>query len=299
MVEACLDSVARTAPGLARETVIVDNGSGDGSAEVLRERHPGATLVALEENRGFAAGVNAGMRASRAPYVLLLNPDTVIEPGALEALLARLRADERIAVAAPVLCYPDGRVQNDAYRRFPNLVTTFVDFCLPLGYPLHGTALHPHNVSRRRYLRGGLVARVCGAAMAIRRAAYEDAGPLDEGFFLYFEETEWQQRLSRKGWRIEVVPEARAVHKVRGGGEAAETVSPHYLPSAYRYLRMQGHSERAIDLTLATAAALSRAALWPVAALPPLREKAHRMRAGYRLVSDYVRERRRRSSARS
>jgi GT2 family glycosyltransferase len=196
-------------------------------------------------------------------------------------------------VAAPRLLYPDGRPQPNVYRRFPNLLTLFVDFCAPVGHALaHAPGLHPYVLPPGARGRRA-VAHATGAALAVRRRAYDDAGPLDEGYFLYLEETEWQRRVRRSGWSVESVPEACVVHRVRGGGEAAEVPSPHYLPSAYRYLRAQGTSETAIDVTLVAGAVTSQLALRAVAALSSSRRRsALRQAEGFRDVVRYVRRRR-------
>jgi GT2 family glycosyltransferase len=137
------------------------------------------------------------------------------------------------------------------------------------------------------------VAHATGAALAVRRRAYEEAGPLDEGYFLYFEETEWLERVQRHGWAVELVPEARVMHRVRGGGDPARVPSPQYLPSAYRYLRKHGAGENAIDATLFLSILLSRLTLLAVAAFwPSRRARSLRMAKGYADLASYVAHRR-------
>jgi GT2 family glycosyltransferase len=136
-----------------------------------------------------------------------------------------------------------------------------VDLCLPLGNVLQRLpGLDPYRVPPERWRPGAPVAHVIGAALAIRRAAYEAAGPLDEGFFLYLEETEWQERVRRAGYRVELVPDAEVVHLVRGGGDEALAPSPHFLASMRRYLRMRGHRERVVDAVIDGSLLLSRVA---------------------------------------
>jgi GT2 family glycosyltransferase len=220
LVEHCVASVEAHSGDLALETLVVDNDSRDGSVERLRAALPTARVLAMGDNRGFAAGVNAGFAASRAEIVILLNPDTEVRAGALRALVERLRERPRVGVAAPLLQDAEGRLSPNGYQRFPGLVTLSVDLCIPLGYALESApSLNLYAMSPAALRAGATPAWVCGAALAIRRGAYEQAGPLDEGFFLYFEETEWQQRLTRLGWGIELVRAARGTWRGRSGVE--------------------------------------------------------------------------------
>ncbi len=258
LVSRCLEACGRDLPD---EVVIVDNASCDDSVECLRERHPSARIVERERNAGFAAGVNAGFAASDAPVVVVLNPDTEPRPGALPMLVAQLARDERIGVAAPRLLHEDGSVQQSAFRRFPGLAMLFVDLCLPVGWlAMRFPRLDPYRVPPASLHDGSRVAHVIGAAIAVRRAAFEAAGPLDEGFFLYLEETEWQRRVSDAGYEITVVPSAEVVHLVRGGGAQALAPSPHFLASMRRYLTLRRIPRRVTDTVIATALLLSRLA---------------------------------------
>jgi N-acetylglucosaminyl-diphospho-decaprenol L-rhamnosyltransferase len=283
LVEQCLASVRATCGDLTLETVVIDNASGDGSVERLRAQVPGAKVIAMEHNRGFAAGVNAGFRHCGAESVIVLNPDTEVRPGALQAILARLREQPRTAVVAPLLEDADGQLTPNGYRRFPGLFTLGLDLCLPLGYALaHAPALHPYAMSPAALLAGRRPEHVCGAAMAIRRAAYEQAGPLDEGFFLYLEETEWQRRIVAHGWAIELLPQARVCHLVRGGGAGAEAPSPHFVGGALRYLRLQGVPVVIARAVLSVALACSWLTLRLIACLPAKRAKATSQARAYR-----------------
>jgi N-acetylglucosaminyl-diphospho-decaprenol L-rhamnosyltransferase len=283
LVERCLESVAATREDLVLETIVVDNASGDGSVERLRASWPAADVIAMPANRGFAAGVNAGFRHSRAAIVVLLNPDTEVRPGALAALVERLRDHPRAGVAAPLLENGEGQLAANGYRRFPGLLTLGMDLCVPVGYALvHAPALHPYAMSPAALRAGRDPAWVSGAAMAIRRGAYEQAGPFDEGFFLYFEETEWQHRVVRAGWRVELVPDARVSHLMRGGGEDSLVHSPHFVPSALRYLRMRRVPLALSRATLAVSLALSWAALALIARIPAKRARASGQARAYR-----------------
>jgi N-acetylglucosaminyl-diphospho-decaprenol L-rhamnosyltransferase len=283
LVERCLESVRAHGGGLKLETVVIDNDSRDGSVERLRAAAPAVEVVAMADNGGFAAGVNAGFRHTRAELVILLNPDTEVHAGALEAMLERLRTHPRAGVVAPLLEDGKGRLAANGYRRFPDLLTLGLDLCLPCGYALaYAPALHPYAMSPAALRAGAPPVHVCGAALAIRRAAYLQAGPFDEAFFLYLEETEWQQRVARAGWDIELEPAARVRHLVRGGGEEALAPSPHFVASALLYLRRRRVPTALSRLVLATCLALSWVTLCLIALLPAKRDRAVGQARAYR-----------------
>lgn len=283
LVEECLESVRASSGELRLEIVVVDNDSRDGSAERLRAGADGVAVISMSENRGFAAGVNAGFSHTSAEIVIVLNPDTEVRAGALQMLVQRLREHPRAGVVAPLLEGADGQLAPNGYRRFPGLLTLGIDLCVPISYALvHTPALHPYAMSPAALLAGERPAHVCGAAMAIRRSAYAQAGPLDEGFFLYLEETEWQQRVARHGWSIEVAPRARVCHLVRGGGEEALAHSPYFIASALRYLRMQGVPVAISRAVFAISLLLSWATVSAIAWLPGKRAKAVVQARAYR-----------------
>jgi GT2 family glycosyltransferase len=269
------DHALRTAQASARasavdELLVVDNASGDGSGRRLEQE--GLRVLARERNDGFAAAVNAGFAATKSPYVVVLNADAEPRQSAIDRLVERLRLSPDVGVAAPRLLYADGSTQASHYRRFPGPLVLFTELSFPLGYlVMHKlTWLDPYRA------RPGAVrlAHATGAALAIRRAAYDDAGPFDEGFFLYLEETEWQERATRRGWTVEAVADAEVVHLVRGGGQAAGTPSPYFVASAERYLRLRGVSRRTARTALGAGILSSCGGLRVIAALFPSRRSA-------------------------
>lgn len=293
-----LASIAEAEDGLELERVVVDNASGDGSAEMIEAARPEIRVVRNHANRGFAAGVNAGFAATAAPVVLVLNPDTIVQPGALRPLVEHLRTHPHTAIVAPLLVHEDGSPQPNGYRRFPTLLTLFAEFCIPVSYFFALVPLpHPHNLSPAALATGPQVAHVYGAAFAVRREAYEQAGPLDEGFFLYLEETEWQQRVGKAGWAIEIEPSARIVHFVRGGGASAEVPSEHYLESTYRYFGLRGTPAWAVDAVLLTATTISQLAFVLIGLIPGKGEQSARRRRGWAGLTKWVLARRRRAQA--
>jgi N-acetylglucosaminyl-diphospho-decaprenol L-rhamnosyltransferase len=283
LVERCLQTVSSSSAGVRVETVVVDNASGDGSFERLSASLADTKVIAMPANGGFAAGVNAGFRASAAELVIVLNPDTEVRAGALAALIARLREHPHAGVVGPSLEGAGGELQSSAYRRFPNLLTLSLEMCVPLSYALvYMPQLHPYALAPAELAVGGPVAHVCGAAMAIRRAAYEQAGELDEGFFMYLEETEWQRRVAACGWQVELEPAARVCHLVRGGGEEALAPPLQGASSAVRYLQMQGVPPLLSRLVLGATFVSSWVTLRLIACLPGKRARAAGQARAYR-----------------
>jgi len=208
---ACLEAVASSADRLRRETIVVDNASGDGTPELVRRQAPDARLIVNEANRGFAAAVNQAARIARGRHLLLLNPDARPLPGCLERLAAELDGRPEAALAGPQLVDPDGARQPSAWTA-PGLLT--------LAYE----ALLLHNLMPRSRLRlvtapaGEPVDVEClsGACLLVRRAAFEALGGFDERFFIYYEDTDLALRARAAGHRVRLVPAARAVHLVGG-----------------------------------------------------------------------------------
>jgi len=232
LLRACLQSVyedlART-PGLTAQVVVVDNASADGSAVMVAEEFPLVRLVASQENLGFARGNNVGLRllgfggqrsevggqrsevgGRRPEAVLLLNPDTELQPGALAELTRFLAAQPHAGGCCPRLNYGDGSFQHSAFR-FPGLMQLFLDL-----HPIPRLMNSSLNGRYPRRLYDGdrpfPVDFALGAALMVRAQAIDAAGLLDEGYFMYAEEMDWQMRMRRAGWPIFCAPSARVTH---------------------------------------------------------------------------------------
>jgi len=197
LVLACLESLA----GTEAEIVVLDNASEDGSADAVRERFPDVRVVAQEFRAGFAANHNTVIRATTGPYVYVLNEDTTADDWRFERLVAYLDAHPRVAALGPKLVYPDGRRQDSAWRFPTPLVSAFG--LLSLGRL---------GVKQSRGDEVRSVDWVMGAALLLRRAALDDVGLFDEGFFLYSEEVDLQFRLRQGGWEVHYFPDATVVH---------------------------------------------------------------------------------------
>jgi GT2 family glycosyltransferase len=220
------------------EVVVVDNGSTDGTAGMVREEFPEARLLVDPENPGYGAAANRAIAATSAPYVLLLNGDTRLMPGALAALADHLDRHPRTGLAGPRLVDAHGHPQPSC---FPFLGT----FRLALEKSPLGPWLARVPVLREHWLllhgshdRARTVPWVLGSALAIRREAFEAVGGFDPGFFLYAEEVDLCYRLWQAGWEVGFTPAATVVHV--GGASTAplrETLEVRRVESARRFYR--------------------------------------------------------------
>ncbi len=188
------------------ETLVVDNGSVDGSVEAVRERFGWAEVIALPENIGFAAGNNVGLRRAKGRHSVLLNSDTVVHRDALEACVRYLDAHPDVGVVGPQLLNPDGSKQN-CIHNYPDLVTELVpkgllEKALPGRYPS----------KRYEHAEPIPVEAVLGACLFVRAEVLQQVGLMPEDYFFFLEETDWCFRIARAGWRIMHIPDAHVVH---------------------------------------------------------------------------------------
>jgi N-acetylglucosaminyl-diphospho-decaprenol L-rhamnosyltransferase len=203
-VEQCLGSVQEV------ETVVVDNGSTDGTVDVVRELFPGATVVE-QSNRGLAAGWNAGMAVASGRYFLILNADAWLTEGSLRRLVAFADSRPEAAIVGPRLLNTDGTLQRSV-RAFPTLWRLATEY-------LFLRKLAPGSRALNAFYAGGFAHDevreadfVMGACMLVRREAVEQVGPLDETFFLFSEETDWAYRFRQAGWKVLFFPGAECIH---------------------------------------------------------------------------------------
>jgi GT2 family glycosyltransferase len=212
-LRACLATVELESPV---QVVVVDNASSDGSADMVQADYPGVLLCANKTNLGFGSAANQGFALCIAPYVLLLNSDTLLPRGALRALSAYLDQHPKVAVAGPRLLNSDHTLQASCFP-FPGTLSWFLDNDDLRWFTRHIPMLKnrlwrvwPHTHARQ-------VPWVKGAALLIHRQAFESVGGFDESFFLYFEETDLCFRLSIAGWETHFAPVTTIIH----AGEAS------------------------------------------------------------------------------
>lgn len=208
LVLRCLESLASSpVPGM--EVILVDDASGDGTAEAVGERHPGVVVLRNETPRRFTRSANLGLERARGEILLLLNSDTEVEPGGLGRLLAAFERAPRLGIAGALLHYPDGSPQWSGGRE-PSAAWFFA---LASGLPALLERLPAYR--RAKPLDPSVPVRVdwvTGAAMAFRRAVWESAGPLDEGYRFYAQDLDFCVKARRAGWGVEIRPEFRVLH---------------------------------------------------------------------------------------
>lgn len=208
LLRTCLTS---TASEPAEEVVVIDNASSDGSDRMVTQDFPWVRLI-RNSNDGYGAAANLAIASCSTKYVLLLNSDTVLHPGTLQALCDYLDGHPQAAVVGPLLVNPDGTPQVSCFA-FPTPLQTLLR---ETSFSIFGTGV-PSNGSPRSDHR---VPWVLGAALAIRRSAFDSVGGFDRSFFMYFEEVDLCFRLARSGWQTHFTPAATVTHL--GGGSTRQ-----------------------------------------------------------------------------
>jgi GT2 family glycosyltransferase len=208
-LERCLQSLHDPAPATTHRIVVVDNGSSDGSVAAARERWPAVVVVENGENLGFARATNVGIKNSESELVLLLNPDTIAPPGALDALVADLRAHPEAAVCGPRLVDGDGRPEIS----FGQMISPLHEARQKLIGCLYGWRIPPiAGFIDRRVRRAHYPDWVSGACLLARRVDLEEAGLLDERFFLYTEDVDLCASVRARGRLVRFTPSAEVIH---------------------------------------------------------------------------------------
>ncbi|MDP9341675.1 MAG: glycosyltransferase family 2 protein [Actinomycetota bacterium] len=259
----CLASVFAFAGDATLEVFLVDNASHDGSAHRAAAEHPEVHLIENPDNRGFSAAVNQGIRWSHAPFVFLLNPDAEVSAGTLGALAKLAIERPRIGAIGPCIRNPDGSVYRSG-RKFPTITEA-------VGHAFLGP-FRPDNRFSRAYALADWdrstereVDWVSMSAVLLRRDALDDAGLLDERFFLYGEELDLCTRLRDAGWKVLFTPEAEVVHE--GGVSTGRSRRMHLIHSRsiYRYFakhRVRGWRRALLPFAWLTLRLRAEVAAW-------------------------------------
>ncbi len=284
LLAACLRSLFATGNGLRVEVIVVDNASGDGSAAMVSAQFPQVRLVQNRENMGFARAVNQGLKLARGEFLLLLNSDTELWPGALQHCVEFLNERPEAGVVGCRLLNPDGTVQPSC-ESFMNLAgvvweALLLDKLFPqsrLFGRMHLTYFTHDRVARVDYVKG--------AFLMTRRRTLEDVGLLDERFFFYGEEMDWCYRAARKGWEVWFTPGATVVHH---GGGSGDPVAPEIFVQLHksRFLFYQKHHGRVSSVLarmVLAAGSLLRVGAWGLAGLlrPSARKQCWKKAAAF------------------
>ncbi len=210
----CLKSIFENSHGLAVQVMVHDNASKDNVDRVNR-LFPEVRLTKNSRNLGFAPAINNALKQGSAPYVLILNPDTIVNEGFFAPIIKYMGDHDDVGILGPKVLDSDGAVQGSA-RLFPNLLTAL------FGRKSLLTKIFPNNpVTRENILTGrsdGLIPMevdwVSGACMVVRRKAVQDVGNMDARFFMYWEDADWCRRMRQKGWRVVYFPRSLVMHYV-------------------------------------------------------------------------------------
>ncbi len=212
LLDRALRSLHETAGTLINEIWVVDNASTDDTADFLAQRWPNVNLVVNKENRGYSQANNQGIKKSQSDYILVLNPDTEVQRGALQELVEFMDSRPQAGVCGPKIISPQGYFRPECRRGFPTPLAAFSRlFGLATLFPrsrvfgkYHLTYLEPDYEAQ--------VDALSGACMMVRRKATENVGYFDEDYFLYGEDIDWCWRMKKAGWEVWYIPRASIIH---------------------------------------------------------------------------------------
>lgn len=240
LLERCLHSIEATCDDIRYRIWIVDNGSTDGSIELIHTDFPTVQLIVSKKNSGFGGGNNIALRAlgihadhsseiqaPTPPYVWLLNPDTIVQPGNLQSLLRIMASYPKVGAVGGILLNEDGSFQS-SYIEFPSLKREFLLFT-GLGGKLYGPTFPSASPKNSRQFR--MIDYVVGASIVVRSRVLQAVGLFDEGFFMYSDEVDLCYRIQKAGWKIAFAPSVATIHL---GGGSTRKVRAQMLAEIYR-----------------------------------------------------------------
>ena len=235
----CLDTFLKEIGNVSHEIIVVDNGSRDGTLEMLSNDYPQVFVLQNDANEGFTRPINKAMRQSSGQFVALLNPDTITLPGAFQNLIQFMQENPGVGICGPKVLNEDRTLQGPCRRGEPRPLAM-------IGYFFRLGRLFPMNERLNEYLLSYLdenenhaVAGVAGSCMLVRRAVIDRIGYLDERFFAYQEDADYCRRARDDGWLVYYVPSAQIIHF---GGRGGSRVKPwrsivEWHLSYFRYYR--------------------------------------------------------------
>lgn len=235
----CLMSIREAAKTLPLETLVIDNASSDGSAEIVRQEFPEITLLSQTQNLGFARAVNIGFAASHGEYLFLLNPDATLNPDTLPTLLDYLEHHPDIGIVGPRIINTDGSTQIST-NRFPTffdqaIILTKIDHLWPNLAPIRH-----YTYVDATFTEPTKVDQVKGAAFLFRRSLFDRIGPFDERFYLWFEEVDFCYRANAAGLHTAIIPSVSVRHHGGHSFHQRYSIDKHriFLKSLHTYFRL-------------------------------------------------------------
>ena len=257
----CLASLRAASDQLSLETIVVDNASSDGSANLIERRCREVKVLPLRRNYGFAVANNLGLQEASGRYQMLLNPDCLVHPGALTRLVEDADEHPEAGLLGPMLLNADGSLQYSC-RSFPTISALFFR-----NTPL--SKLAPNNRFAASYLmsswshqRPRTVDWLSGACLMARAELLAEIGGLDERFYMYCEDMDWCRRAWDAGWQVRYQPEAVVTHLIgRSSDQRPVPMVVEHHRSMWRYVRKH-HGAAAAGLAAPLIAARLAAVLW-------------------------------------
>ncbi|MFA5143024.1 MAG: glycosyltransferase family 2 protein [Candidatus Omnitrophota bacterium] len=198
-----LNSLYETLKNLRFEVFVVDNNSDDETQCMIRKKYPEVYLIINKKNLGFAKANNQAIKLSKGKYIVLLNPDTLVLPGAINSMFDFMEKHREFGAIGPkILCEDKHTISSCAARKFPNIKSILY----------HTTGMGKRLKSQENYTSSMETDSLSGACMMVRRKAIDDAGLLDENFFMYAEDIDWCYRIKKSGWKIFYLAASSIVH---------------------------------------------------------------------------------------
>lgn len=241
VLRGCIRSIHSSGLTVPYEIIYVDNASTDGTRKMLERDFPTVRTVWNKQNLGYAQGNNQAIRMTSSRYVLLLNPDTLVEPGSISGLMGYMNSHPQTGIAGPKVLNSDGSFQSHCKR---GEARPWEVFCYFSGL----AKLFPHSRTFSGYLLGFLdeneinhVPAISGSCMLIRREVIAQIGLLDEQFFAYQEDTDYCVRARKAGWKVTYAPTSKIIHFGGKGGAGAQPYKQIFVwhQSYFRYYRKQ------------------------------------------------------------
>jgi GT2 family glycosyltransferase len=228
----CLRSIKENPPGFDYEVVVVDNSSNDFDEARMRADFPEVVFIANERNEGYARGNNQAIATAKGEFVLLLNPDTEIHAGALDALVSFMQNHPHAGAAGCKLIRPNGEVERSC-RSFPGpKAIAYEVLGLSKLFP-KSAKFAAYRMTYFDYSRATEVDQPMGSCLILSKKAIEDVGLLDDDFPIFFNEVDWLLRAKQKGWRVYFTPDAVVTHH---GGASTHQVRNKMVQESHKSL---------------------------------------------------------------
>lgn len=210
------------------QVIVVDNGSRENPTQIIQTRFPDTICIRSEQNLGFAGGNNLALPAAKGDYLFFVNNDAEITPGCIATLAQHFKAFPQTGIVSPLLCY---------FGHNPELIQ-YAGMTSVNPLTARNRTIGEREPNAQQYTQSAPTAYAHGAAMMVPRAVLDTVGPMDSGFFLYYEELDWCARIRRKGFEIWVAPLAKVYHKESATVQELGALKTYYLTrNRLRFMR--------------------------------------------------------------